>query len=85
MRRGGMGGTYSRGHVFDVMAKGVDTYLGGGVCFLKSERLFDEIQYILAWDLSLQSTGVTGAKIYSKFIRVRHSLDDKILKNIQIY
>lgn len=25
-----MGGTYSRGHVFDVMAKGVDTYLGGG-------------------------------------------------------
>lgn len=80
-----MGGTYSRGHVFDVMAKGVDTYLGGGVCFLKSERLFDEIQYILAWDLSLQSTGVTGAKIYSKFIRVRHSLDDKILKNIQIY
>lgn len=51
---------------------------GGGVCFLKSERLFDEIQYILARDLSLQSTGVTGAKIYSKFIRVRHSLDDKI-------
>ena len=29
-----MGGTYSRGHVFDVMAKGVDTYLGGrGVLF----------------------------------------------------
>ena len=86
MRKGGMGGApYSRGYVFDVMAKGVDTYLGGGVCFLKSERLFDEIQYILARDLSLQSTGVTGAKIYSKFIRVRHSLDDKILKNLQIY
>ena len=61
------------------------TLIWGGVCFLKSERLFDEIQYILARDLSLQSTGVTGAKIYSKFIRVRHSLDDKILKNIQIY
>ena len=58
---------------------------GGGVCFLKSECLFDEIQYILARDLSLQSPGVTGAKIYSKFIRVRHSLDDKILKNLQIY
>ena len=71
-RRDG-GGAYSRGHVFDVMAKG-----GGGVCFLKSERLFDELQYILARDLSLQSTGVTGAKLYSKFIRVRHSLDDKI-------
>lgn len=28
-----MGGTYSRGHVFDVMAKGVDTYMGGGVLF----------------------------------------------------
>lgn len=55
------------------------------MCFLKSECLFDEIQYILARDLSLQSPGVTGAKIYSKFIRVRHSLDDKILKNIQIY
>ena len=55
------------------------------MCFLKSERLFDEIQYILARDPSLQSTGVTGAKIYSKFIRVRHSLDDKILKNLQIY
>ena len=40
---------WPRGHVFDVMAKGVDTYLGGGgVCFLKGERLFDEIQYILA-------------------------------------
>ena len=48
------------------------------MCFLKSERLFDELQYILARDLSLQSTGVTGAKLYSKFIRVRHSLDDKI-------
>lgn len=29
-----MGGApYSRGYVFDVMAKGVDTYLGGGVLF----------------------------------------------------
>ena len=28
-----MGGApYSRGYVFDVMAKGVDTYLGGGGC-----------------------------------------------------
>lgn len=71
--------------MFDVIAKGVDTYLEGGGCFLESEHLFDEIQYILAWDLSLQSTVVTGAKIYSKFIRVRHSLDDKILKNLQIY
>ena len=54
------------------------TLIWGGGVLLKSERLFDEIQYILARDLSLQSTGVTGAKIYSKFIRVRHSLDDKI-------
>ena len=43
-----MGGAYSRGHVFDVIAKGVDTYLEGGGCFLESEHLFDEIQYILA-------------------------------------
>ena len=29
-----MGGApYSRGYVFDVMAKGVDTYLGGGCAF----------------------------------------------------
>ena len=29
-----MGGApYSRGYVFDVMAKGVDTYLGGGGAF----------------------------------------------------
>ena len=58
MRRGGMGGLiqggmclilWPRGHVFDVIAKGVDTYLeGGGGCFLESEHLFDEIQYILA-------------------------------------
>ena len=33
--------------MFDVIAKGVDTYLEGG-CFLESEHLFDEIQYILA-------------------------------------
>ena len=79
---------WPRGHVFDVIAKGAYVWCcsqggghlfgGGGGCFLESEHLFDEIQYILAWDLSLQSTGVTGAKIYSKFIRVRHSLDDKI-------
>lgn len=30
-----MGGTYSRGHVFDVMAKGVDTYWGGGGVLFK--------------------------------------------------
>ena len=29
----GGGGAYSRGHVFDVMAKGVDTYLRGGCAF----------------------------------------------------
>lgn len=29
------GGAYSRGHVFDVMAKGVDTYLGGGDVLFK--------------------------------------------------
>ena len=87
MRRGGMGGAplFKGVCVWCYGQGGGHLFGGGGVCFLKSERLFDEIQYILAWDLSLQSTGVTGAKIYSKFIRVRHSLDDKILKNLQIY
>ena len=74
MRRGGMGG----GGLFKGACVWCYGQGGGHLCFLKSERLFDEIQYILAWDLNLQSTGVTGAKIYSKLIRVRHSLDDKI-------